>query len=114
MLAAAMIAVASFTWFIAKTQIQRTLTMQRHQLELAEKQVQIGNETIHAIAKTVDAKDENTSQYSQRVSEYSVMIAEKLGFDKKECENLRKAALLHDIGKIGIPVRILNKPARIN
>ena len=114
MLAVAMIAVAWFTWFIARTQIQHTLTIQRHQFELAEKQVQMGNETILAIAKTVDAKDENTSQHSQRVSEYSVMIDEKLGFDEKERENLRKAALLHDIGKIGIPDRILNKPARLD
>ena len=49
-----------------------------------------------------------------RVSEYSVMIAEELGFKKAECENLRKAALLHDIGKIGIPDRILNKPSRLD
>ena len=113
MLVVAMIAVAWLTWFIAKARIQRTLTIQRKRLELAEKQVQMGNETILAIARTVDAKDENTSQHSQRVSEYSVMIAEELGFDDKERENLRKAALLHDIGKIGIPDRILNKPARL-
>ena len=73
----------------------------------------MGNETILAIAKTVDAKDENTSQHSQRVSEYSVMIGRELGFSEQECENLRRAALLHDIGKIGIPDRILNKPARL-
>ena len=102
-----------FTWFIARTQIQRTITIQRKQLEIAEKQVQMGNETILAIARTVDAKDENTSQHSQRVSEYSVMIGKELGFDDEECEKLRKAALLHDIGKIGIPDRILNKPARL-
>ena len=73
----------------------------------------MGNETILAIAKTVDAKDVNTSQHSQRVSEYSVLLAEKLGMEEKERENLRKAALLHDIGKIGIPDRILNKPGRL-
>jgi energy-coupling factor transport system substrate-specific component len=73
----------------------------------------MGNETILAIAKTVDAKDENTSQHSLRVSEYSVMIAERYGFTKEEQENLRKAALLHDIGKISIPDRILNKPGKL-
>ncbi len=113
MLVVAMIAVAWLTWFIAKSQIQRTLLIQQKQLELAEKQVQMGNETILAIARTVDAKDENTSQHSQRVSEYAVKIAEQLGFSKEERENLRKAALLHDIGKIGIPDRILNKPSRL-
>ena len=41
------------------------------------------------------------------------MIAREMGFSESQCENLRKAALLHDIGKIGIPDRILNKPARL-
>ena len=113
MVAVAMIAVAWFTWFVARTQAQHTLTLQQKQLELAEEQVRMGNQTILAIARTVDAKDENTSQHSQRVSDYAVKIAKELGFDEQECENLRKAALLRDIGKIGIPDRILNKPDRL-
>ena len=71
----------------------------------------MGNETIMAVARTMDAKDGSTSQHSQRVSDYSVMIAKELGWNEKDCENIRKAALLHDIGKIGIPDRILNKPS---
>lgn len=114
MLVVAMLAVAWLTWFIARTQIQRTINFQRKELEFARNQLRMGNETILAIAKTVDAKDENTSQHSQRVSEYSVLIARELGFSEEECENLRKAALLHDIGKIGIPDRVLNKPGRLN
>lgn len=105
--------VAWITWFIARTQIQRTLNFQRKELEFARQQVQMGNETILAIAKTVDAKDVSTHQHSQRVSEYAVMIGRELGFSEKDCENLRKAALLHDIGKIGIPDRILNKPGKL-
>jgi len=62
----------------------------------------------------VDAMDSLTSQNSERVSEYSVLIAENYGFTKEETENLRKAALLHDIGKIGIPDKILNKPGPLN
>lgn len=111
--AVAGIAIAWLTWFIARTQIQRTLTLQQKELEIAHKQLQMGNETILAIAKTVDAKDENTSQHSQRVSEYAVLLAQQLGFTPAECENLRKAALLHDIGKIGIPDSILKKPAKL-
>ena len=114
MLIVAAIAIAWFTWFIARTQIQRTLTFQKKELEFTKKQLEMGNETILAIAKTVDAKDENTSQHSQRVSEYSVLLAKELGFTDEECENIRKAALLHDIGKISIPDKILNKPARLD
>ena len=73
----------------------------------------MGNETILSIARTVDAKDSNTSQHSFRVSEYSVAIARRLNFSEEKCENLRKMALLHDIGKIGIPDAILNKPAKL-
>lgn len=105
--------VAYLTWLFFRTQIQRTLNMQRKELEFARSQVEMGNETVLTIARTVDAKDENTSQHSVRVSEYSVMIARRLGFDDASCEQLRKAALLHDIGKIGIPDRVLNKPGRL-
>ena len=85
----------------------------RHSIERANLQIRMGNETIMAIANTVDAKDVRTSQHSARVAEYSVMIAQRMGFNKKERENLFKAARLHDIGKIAIPDRILNKPARL-
>ena len=74
---------------------------------------EMGNQTIIAIAKTVDAKDQRTSQHSERVSHYAVMIAKELGWSDTDCENLRKAAKMHDIGKIGIPDSILNKPARL-
>lgn len=110
MLVVFILVVAWFTWFIVRTQIQRTIMLQRKELELARAQVEMGNQAILTIAKTVDAKDGRTSQHSQRVSEYSVLIAEELGMSEEDCENLRKTALLHDIGKIGIPDSILNKP----
>lgn len=107
------IAMAWAGWFVARKQSERTLELQRQQLEFAQRQVQLGNQTVMAIARTVDAKDVRTAHHSQRVSEYSVMLGRELGFSDEECENLRKAALLHDIGKIGIPDRILNKPSRL-
>ena len=78
-----------------------------------KKQLEMGNETVLTIARTVDAKDVNTSQHSARVAEYSVLIGKELGFDEQKCSELKRAALLHDIGKIGIPDRILNKPERL-
>jgi energy-coupling factor transport system substrate-specific component len=105
--------VSWLTWFIVRTQIQRTLNFQKRELEFARTQVEMGNQTILAIARTVDAKDERTSHHSQRVAEYSVLIARELGQSDEECENLRKTALLHDIGKIGIPDSVLNKPGKL-
>lgn len=113
MIGVAAVFVGWLTWYITRTQIHRTLQLQQTKLALALQQVQMGNETILAIAKTVDAKDLRTSKHSQRVSEYSALIAKEYGFSKEEQENIRNAALLHDIGKIGIPDSVLNKPGRL-
>lgn len=109
----AVLVVSYLTWLFVRTQIQKTLRMQKMQLEMVRNQVKMGNETILTIAQAVDAKDERTRQHSVRVSEYSVMIAKKLGFSDKACEELRKIAMLHDIGKIGIPDSVLNKPEKL-
>ena len=109
-----MLVVIWATWYSMRRRMQVALERQAHEMALMQQQIQMGNETIIAIAKAVDAKDERTSQHSQRVSQYSVLIAKELGFSEKECEDLRRAALMHDIGKIGIPDRILNKPARLD
>lgn len=101
------------TWFITRARTQKTLIRQKLELEYAKKQIQMGNETILSIARTVDAKDSNTSEHSFRVSEYSVAIAKRLNYSKEKCENLRQIALLHDIGKIGIPDAILNKVGKL-
>ena len=74
---------------------------------------QISFQTIQTLANAIDAKDPYTKGHSTRVSQYSVMIAEALGWEKDRVEILRYAALLHDIGKIGVPDSILNKPGRL-
>jgi len=109
----ACVIVSYLTWMFVRTQIQKTFRIQKMELEWAKSQLRLGNETILTIAQAVDAKDEKTSRHSVRVSEYSVLIARRLGFDEEECENLRKIAMLHDIGKIGIPDQVLNKPGRL-
>jgi diguanylate cyclase (GGDEF)-like protein/putative nucleotidyltransferase with HDIG domain len=70
-------------------------------------------QTITTIANTIDAKDEYTKGHSKRVSEYSAAIAEELGFVDEDTRNIRSIALLHDIGKIGVPDSVLNKPGRL-
>ncbi len=66
-------------------------------------------QSIHTIVKTIDAKDDYTKGHSQRVSYYSYVLARELGSDEEEANNVRIVALLHDIGKIGVPDAILNK-----
>lgn len=70
-------------------------------------------ETIEAIAGTIDAKDEYTKGHSMRVAEYSMIIASELGMDEDRVSGIRYIALLHDIGKIGIPDSILNKKGKL-
>ena len=74
---------------------------------------QLSFQTIQTLANAIDAKDPYTKGHSTRVSQYSVMVAEALGWQKERVDDLRRAALLHDIGKIGIPDSILNKPTKL-
>ncbi len=66
-------------------------------------------ETVTSLAFAIDARDHYTQGHSQKVSAYAVMIAQALGLTPHEIEEIRLAALLHDIGKVGIPEVILNK-----
>ena len=74
---------------------------------------QMSFKTIQTLANAIDAKDPYTRGHSTRVSQYSVQIAEMLDWSKERIDDLRCAALLHDIGKIGVPDSILNKPTRL-
>jgi diguanylate cyclase (GGDEF)-like protein/putative nucleotidyltransferase with HDIG domain len=65
--------------------------------------------TIYSLAASVDAKDSNTEGHSQKVSRYATKIAGAMGFTSDGIERIRTAALLHDIGKIGIPEQIFKK-----
>ena len=69
--------------------------------------------TILVLTQTIEAKDPYTRGHCLRVSEYSVAMGVELGFSKTELYNLQLGALLHDIGKIGIPGIILNKPGKL-
>lgn len=85
--------------------------------EIEEKNRQIQRvtlQTITTIAKIIDAKDEYTKGHSQRVAEYSSAIAREMGYTEEQVQNVKYIGLLHDIGKIGIPDTILNKPGRLS
>ncbi|MFI5683956.1 HD-GYP domain-containing protein [Streptomyces sp. NPDC051636] len=65
--------------------------------------------TIRALVQAVDIKDGYTRGHSERVGQASVMIARELGMDDERVEVLRFAGILHDVGKLGVPTRLLRK-----
>jgi diguanylate cyclase (GGDEF)-like protein/putative nucleotidyltransferase with HDIG domain len=70
--------------------------------------------TLQALAKAVDAKNRFTVGHSERVATYAVTLARSLGFAEERLDAIRQAALLHDVGKIGIRETILTKEAPLN
>ena len=71
------------------------------------------DEMANTFASCIDMKDSYTNGHSHRVARYTTMLAERLGKSGEELEDIHRIALLHDIGKIGIPDNILNKPGRL-
>ena len=70
-------------------------------------------QTAEALAGAIDAKDRYTNGHSHRVAEYSLRIAKEAGKSEEECERVYFAALLHDVGKIGVPIEILSKKGKL-
>ena len=69
--------------------------------------------TIYALTAAIDTKDHYTFRHSKNVAEYATKLAKAYGLNKESVSIIEEAALLHDIGKIGIPENILNKPGRL-
>jgi putative nucleotidyltransferase with HDIG domain len=69
---------------------------------------------LFALAKALEARDDNTSSHSLNVTRYSMLLGEHLGLSEEELRALSQGALLHDLGKIGIPDDILKKPGDLN
>ena len=69
--------------------------------------------TIYALTAAIDTKDHYTFNHSKNVAYYASALAAAYGMNQESIEIVREAALLHDIGKIGVPEHILNKPGRL-
>ena len=82
--------------------------------EEQQKEHALFEQTAEALATAIDAKDRYTHGHSTRVAMYSTRIAQNAGKSKEECEEIYFAALLHDVGKIGVPDRIINKNGRLS
>ena len=68
---------------------------------------------VECLADAIDAKDNYTNGHSGRVAAYSKEIARRYGYDEKQQEKIFMMGLLHDVGKIGVPDEVINKPGRL-
>ncbi|MDD5497570.1 MAG: HD-GYP domain-containing protein, partial [Atribacterota bacterium] len=89
------------------------LLLARRSFELYTRMRKMYLDTIRTLAATIDAKDPYTHGHSERVSQMAIQLAKRLGFMESEIEYLEYAAILHDIGKIGIEDRILGKKDKL-
>jgi len=92
--------------FLAR--VRSLLNLRKTYLELETRE-----NLIKALSSAIEAKDPYTKGHSERVGEYSKKLALKLGFDREKAESLYWAGILHDIGKIAIPIDILTKPGKL-
>ncbi|MBR6258064.1 MAG: response regulator [Lachnospiraceae bacterium] len=84
------------------------------QVEIKTKEVaDLSLQVVQAMADAVDAKDTYTNGHASRVAKYSRMIAEKFGYSEKQQSDIYMIGLLHDVGKIGVPDEVINKPGRL-
>ncbi len=94
------------------------ITLQRHlHREVTRKTAELESLSLHVVqtlAKTIDAKDKYTNGHSERVAEYSKEIAKRYGYDEDRQEEIYMMGLLHDVGKIGVPDTVINKPDRLS
>ena len=105
---------------IMMSRIQSTLELDSYrrdlQRKLDEKTREMERITLQAImtvANTVDAKDDYTKGHSLRVAIYAELVAQRLGWSEEEIQNVYYVAMLHDVGKIGVPDAVLNKPFKL-
>ncbi len=84
-------------------------------IKLLEEQASaLRNSVICAFNQLLDLKDLNTGVHSTRLAEWGLRVGQELGLDENTLRNLEVAALLHDIGKVGIPDAILRKPGKLD
>ena len=84
------------------------------QLEAAYERIKSTSlDTIFRLSKAAEFRDEDTGAHIQRMSHYSAAIARRIGLKQKTVDSILYASAMHDVGKIGIPDRILTKPGRL-
>ena len=85
-----------------------------HQIEsLSDEIINTQKEIIYTMGEIAETRSKETGNHVKRVAEYSKILALKLGLSLEEAEMLKLASPMHDIGKVGIPDEILNKPGKL-
>ena len=99
---------------LAITQFIRRTTGYVNELRRLNRQLSDSYEsTLQALSRALDTRDAETEEHSQRVRRYTELIGQRFGLPDEEIAHLSRGALLHDIGKIGVPDAILLKPAQL-
>ncbi len=112
------VATAALLYIFALQDMSRELERSRKQeIESYRKEQEnmhdLFEQTAEALAAAIDAKDKYTHGHSARVAMYSTQIARDAGKSEQDCEKVYFAALLHDVGKIGVPDAIINKDGKL-
>jgi putative nucleotidyltransferase with HDIG domain len=97
-----------------RTSLERRVREKTAALSQALREVESAySSTLYALVAALDAREHETSDHSQRVVRYTLAIADQLGVPEADRPDVARGALLHDIGKIGVPDAILLKPGRL-
>jgi len=91
------------------------LAQKKEEVERLYRQLEASYEsTLQALVTALDYRDNETQGHSRRVVEYAVLLAERMGIEEPELAWVRRGAILHDVGKIGVPDAILKKPGPLS
>ncbi len=94
-------------------EIERIKKLQRHIAGLSEKAEKMFMQSIFGLVQALEAKDAFAKKHSENVMYYAVGIAQTMNIGPKQIEVIRRAAMIHDIGKIGVPDAIITKPGQL-
>jgi len=95
-------------------ELESEVEKRTNQLRRAFEKIKLASlETIHRLSRAAEYKDEDTGAHIQRMSHYAAAIARRMGLNESTVEAILYASPMHDVGKIGIPDRILLKPAKL-
>jgi putative two-component system response regulator len=95
--------------------LEQKVARRTKELRRAVKKIKLASlDTIHRLSRAAEYKDEDTGAHIKRMSQYSAVIARRMGLGDREVETILYASPMHDVGKIGIPDRILLKPGKLD